>query len=252
MTQSSALSTQHSALSPHHSPLVIEPELVAIPAGDFLMGSQVGQEDERPVHQVQVSAFAIGTFPVTNREYAYFLQATGQGLPKSWNDPRFNRPDQPVVAVSWFDAMAYCRWLGDVCGKPYRLPTEAEWEKAARGGVAGQRYPWGDDLPLWMNPYGRGEVVEQPDVVGQDPPNSYGVHNMGDLVHVWCSDWYAADYYWRSPPHDPQGPATGVRRASRGGSWRHRIKVTRCAARSSLLPDRTFTDYGFRVALSCC
>ena len=101
-----------------------------------------------------------------------------------------------------------------------------------------------------MNPYGRGEAIEQPDLVGQDPPNGYGLHNMGDLVHVWCSDWYAADYYRWSPLADPQGPATGVRRASRGGSWRHRIKVTRCAARSSLPPDRTFTDYGFRVALS--
>jgi formylglycine-generating enzyme required for sulfatase activity len=103
-----------------------------------------------------------------------------------------------------------------------------------------------------MDPYGRGEAFETPDLVGQDPPNGYGLHNMGDLVHVWCSDWYAADYFRWSPPRDPQGPARGVRRASRGGSWRHRIKVTRCAARSSLPPDRTFTDYGFRVALSVC
>jgi sulfatase modifying factor 1 len=243
MTQSSALSTQHSAL-------VLDPDLVLIPAGDFRMGSEVGQEDEQPVRQVWVSAFAIGKFPVTNREYASFLQAAGHGVPISWHDPRFNHPDQPVVAVSWFDATAYCRWLRDICGKLYRLPTEAEWEKAARGSVVGQRYPWGNDLPDWMNPDGRGAAVEQPDLVGQDPPNGYGLHNMGDLVHVWCSDWYAADYYWRSPLRDPQGPATGVRRASRGGSWRHRIKVTRCAARSSLPPDRTFTDYGFRVACS--
>jgi formylglycine-generating enzyme required for sulfatase activity len=94
--------------------------------------------------------------------------------------------------------------------------------------------------------------VEQPDLVGQDPPNGYGLHNMGDLVHVWCGDWYAADYYRVSAPCDPQGPATGVRRASRGGAWRHRVKVTRCAARSSLPPNRVFTDYGFRVACSPC
>jgi sulfatase modifying factor 1 len=244
--------TQSSVLSPHHLPIVIEPELVHLPEGFFCMGSAEGQEDERPVHRVWVSAFAMGKYPVTNREYACFLQTTGYEAPKAWTEPRFHHPDQPVVALSWFDAVAYCTWLRDVCRKPYRLPTEAEWEKAARGGGDGQRYPWGNDLPQWMNPYGRGEAFETPDLVGQDPPNGYGLHNMGDLVHVWCSDWYAADYYRRSLSQNPQGPATGVRRASRGGSWRHRIKVTRCAARSSLPPDRTFTDYGFRVALSTC
>jgi sulfatase modifying factor 1 len=240
--------TQPSVLSPQSSPFIIAPALALIPAGAFLMGSEEGQEDERPVHEVWVDAFAIGIYPVTNREYACFVRATGWHAPKTWDDPRFNHPQQPVVAVSWFDAVAYCDWLSAVCGQVYRLPTEAEWEKAARGGVAGARYPWGDEWPQWMNPYGRGEALEQPDRVGQDPPNGYGVHNMGDLVHVWCSDWYAADYYRRSPSRNPPGPAAGVRRASRGGSWRHRIKVTRCAARSSLPPDRTFTDYGFRVA----
>jgi formylglycine-generating enzyme required for sulfatase activity len=250
MRQSSALPSHDSLLSPHDSPFAIEPEVVHIPAGDFLMGSDVGQENERPVHRVWVSNFAIGKFPVTKREYACFLRAAGHGVPSSWHVPRFQHAEQPVVAVSWFDAVAYCHWLSTLSGKPYRLPTEAEWEKAARGGSEGRRYPWGDDLPPWMNPYGHGEVAEQPDLVGQDPPNGYGLHNMGDLVHVWCQDWYDADYYRRSPPNDPQGPASGVRRASRGGSWRHRLKVTRCAARSSLPPDRTFTDYGFRVALS--
>jgi sulfatase modifying factor 1 len=250
MSRSAALSTQHSVLRPQSCPLIIEPDLVRIPEGSFLMGSDAAQENEQPVHRVLVRAFAIGRFPVTNREYASFLQAAGHGVPNSWKTPRFQHPDQPVVAVSWFDALADCRWLRDVSGKPYRLPTEAEWEKAARGGVEGQRFPWGNDLPPWMNPHGRGEAVEQPDLVGHDPPNGYGLHNMGDLVHIWCHDWYAADYYRWSPPDNPQGPATGTRRASRGGSWRHRLKVTRCAARSSLPPDRTFTDYGFRVALS--
>lgn len=234
------------------SPNVIEPEMAPIPEGYFLMGSEDGQEDEQPVHQVWVSAFAIGVYPVTNREYAGFLYATGRDEPKVWLHPRFNHPQQPVVAVSWFDAVAYCDWLSDVCGQAYRLPREAEWEKAALGGVERIRYPWGHELPQWTNPYGRGEPRETLEAVGQDPPNGYGLHNMGDLVHVWCHDWYAADYYCKSPPRDPQGPATGVRRTSRGGSWRHRIKVTRCAARSSLPPDRTFTDYGFRVVRSSC
>jgi formylglycine-generating enzyme len=243
MSRSSALSTPHAVRG-------LEPEIVHIPAGSFLMGSRYAQENEQPVHGVWVSAFAIGKYPVTNREYACFLRATGHGEPGSWMLPRLAHPEQPVVAVSWFDATAYCRWLSELVGKRYRLPTEAEWEKSARGGVEGQRYPWGDELPSWMNPYGRGEAHDQLDQVGQDPPNGYGLHNMGDLVHVWCLDWYGADYYRHSPPHDPQGPASGTRRASRGGSWRHRIKVTRCAARSSLPPDRTFTDYGFRLALA--
>lgn len=240
---------QPSVLSSQPSQLLLEPVLVRIPAGAFWMGSEEGQEDERPVHRVWVDAFAIGTYPITNREYACFLEAITYPAPKSWDDPRFNHPHQPVVAVSWYDAVAYCTWMSQVSGKRYRLPTEAEWERAARGSVEGWRFPWGNDLPDWMAPYGRGEAIERPDVVGQDPPNGYGLHHMGDLVHVWCSDCYDASYYQRSPARNPQGPSVGVRRASRSGSWRHRIKVTRCAARSSLPPDRTFTDYGFRVAL---
>lgn len=229
--------------------MIIEPELVYVPAGAFLMGSEDGQEDERPVRRVWVDAFALGTYPVTNREYASFLMATRRRPPMGWEDPRFSHPKQPVVAVSWFDAVAYCAWLREVSGKPYRLPTEAEREKAARGGVEECRFPWGNDPPTWMNPRGRGEALEKPDIVGQDPLNGYGMHNMGDLVHEWCSDWYAPDYYRIAPTRNSQGPSVGVRRASRGGSWRHSIKVTRCAARSSLPPDRTFTDYGLRVAL---
>jgi formylglycine-generating enzyme required for sulfatase activity len=229
---------------------MLEPLLRPIPADAYLMGSDAGQEDERPVHEVWVDAFALGTYPVTNREYAWFLADTAYRTPRTWDDPRFNHPRQPVVSVSWCDAVAYCDWLRQVSGKLYRLPSEAEWEKAARGGIEGGRFPWGNDWPGWMTPYGRGEARERPDTVGADPPNGYGLHHMGDLVHVWCSDWYDATYYRRSSTRNPPGPLDGVRRASRGGSWRHRIKVTRCAARSSLPPDRAFSDYGFRVALS--
>jgi formylglycine-generating enzyme required for sulfatase activity len=228
---------------------MLEPELVCIPTGAFLIGSEEGPKNEQPIHRVWVDAFALAVHPVTNHEYAHFLEATGHPPPRAWNDPRFHHPNQPVVAVSWFDAVAYCDWLGRVTGKPYRLPTEAEREKAARGGLEGQRFPWGDDLPGWMDPHYRGDAVERPDRVGQDPPNAYGLHNMADLVHEWCLDWYAADYYASSPDRNPQGPPSGESRASRGGSWRHSIKVTRCAARSSIPPDRAFTDYGFRLAL---
>ncbi len=214
------------------------------------MGSEEGQENELPVHRVWVDNFAITKYPVTNCEYVRFVEATGHRQPEGWKESRFTHPNQPVVAVSWFDAVAYCTWFSHITGSPYRLPTEAEWEKASRGGIEGQRFPWGNDLPDWMDPYCRDHMVEQPDVVGQDPANEYGAHNMGDLVHEWCKDWYASDYYKNSPDRNPQGPTTGVRRASRSGSWRHSIKVTRCAARSSIRPNRTLTDYGFRVAMS--
>jgi len=101
-----------------------------------------------------------------------------------------------------------------------------------------------------MNPKGRGATVEKPDPVGQDPPNGYGLHNMGDLVHEWCSDWYDPKYYRVSPERNPRGPEQGMRKASRGGAWRHQIKVARCAGRSAIPPDRKFTDYGFRVAVT--
>ena len=227
------------------------PEVVVIPAGPFLMGSDAGGgRNEQPAHRVHLDEFAIARWPVTRREYAAFLDDTDRAAPPYWNDARFTMAEQPIVAPSWFDAHDYCRWLATQTGEPYRLPTEAEREKAARGGGEGTDYPWGDELPDWMDPYHQGDAVERPDAVGQDPPNGYGLHNMADLVHEWCADWYAADYYADSPTSNPAGPRSGVRRASRGGSWRHRIKVTRCAARSSIPPDRHFADYGFRVAMS--
>ncbi len=230
---------------------MIETDVVVIPAGAFLMGSETGGRNERPEHLVFVDEFAIARVPVTRKQYATFLAATDRPPPPYWNDPRFTTDEQPVVATNWFDAADYCAWMAARTGCPCRLPTEAEREKAARGGVEGLDYPWGDGLPEWMDdPHYRGDGIEKPDPVGQDPANDFGLHNMADLVHEWCSDWYSADYYADSPASNPAGPADGVRRASRGGSWRHRVKVTRCAARSSIPPDRHFTDYGFRVALS--
>ncbi len=220
-------------------------DFIAIPAGFFTMGSEAGQKDERPVHRVWLDAFHMAPCPVTNRVYTRFVKATGHRPPRAWQEDRFSHPEQPVVSVSWFDAVAYCEWLAEITERPCRLPTEAEREKAALGGKAGV-YPWGDNLPA-CEPGGSPAPLDRPDVVGQDTPNGYGLHNMGDLVHEWCSDWYAPDSYTASPTGNPTGPPTGHRRASRGGSWRHRVRVTRCAARSSIPPDREYTDYGFRV-----
>ncbi len=212
------------------------------------MGSVTGQANEQPVRTVHVDGFRIASTPVTRADYSAFIEDTGRTPPDSWDDARFSDPLQPVVAVTWFDAVCYCDWLSERLALPLRLPTEAEREKAARGGVDGLDYPWGDDLPEWMNPHHRGDAIERPDRVGEGQANGYCLHNMADLVHEWCSDWYDAGYYATAPSTNPTGPEEGVRRASRGGSWRHAIKVTRCAARSSILPDRQLTDYGFRLA----
>jgi formylglycine-generating enzyme required for sulfatase activity len=231
------------AAAPIRDVLAMRFELVTVPAGAFAMGSDEGQPDERPVHEVELGGFALAVHPVTNAGYGRFVQATGCAPPPFSGDERFAHPEQPVVGVSWFDAAAYCAWLAVVTGRACRLPTEAEREKAALGGRAGLRYPWGDDAGPQAGP------LERPPLVGRDRPNGHGLHNMGDLVHEWCSDWYDARYYARSPRCDPRGPDSGVRRVSRGGSWRHRVCTSRCSARSSLPPDQVYADYGFRVAV---
>lgn len=213
------------------------------------MGSEEGQDEERPVHRVYVDAFEMGAFQVRNCDFALFLDATGNPEPPHWNDPDFSHPDQPVVAVSWLEASDYCDWLSRLTGLRYRLPTEAEWERAARGGCDGFSYPWGSEPPYeWPNYVRRWTgKVKGPRIVGEGAPNPFGLWDIGENVHEWCADWFDRDYYARSPERNPRGPATGQRRASRGGSWRHQIKVSRCAARSSIPPAFQYSDYGFRV-----
>jgi formylglycine-generating enzyme required for sulfatase activity len=207
------------------------------------MGSVEGQDDEAPVHGVTLDAFELAIAPVTRAEYGTFMHATGHPPAREWLAPEFQQPDLPVIGVSWLDAMAYCTWRGDA-----RLPTEAEWEWAARGGREGERYPWGADIPPWIPDGGRGPL-RSPWPVTLGTPNGYGLFGIAANVHEWCADWYARDYYAVSPPANPRGPAAGVRRASRGGSWRHAVTISRTAARSRLDPSFRYTDYGFRIAL---
>jgi len=211
------------------------------------MGSEEGLDDERPVHRVSVGAFFLGMFQVTNREYAFFLQATGHSAPPSWGSVPFADPAQPVVAVSWIDAVAYCGWLSGVTGRRFRLPSEAEWECAARGGAEQRLYPWGNEPPQSLPRYHE-RWLDGPEPAGRGTPNAFGLHGMCENVHEWCADWYDAGYYGVASGGDPRGPASGTRRVSRGGSWRHRVKVSRCAARSSIPPEYHYTDYGFRLA----
>ncbi len=228
---------------------IVEPVMRRIPEGWFSMGDAGGRDDEKPVHRVWVDAFELAAFQTTNEDYALFLDATRHPKPLHWDDPNFNHPKQPVVAVSWFDAAAYCDWRSQTSGMSYRLPTEAEWERAARGHMEGWTYPWGnggaEEVPNYSERWKTG-----PEPVALYSPNAFGLFNLGDNVHEWCADWYDAEYYAVSPERKPQGPAAGTRRASRGGSWRHQIKITRTAARSSIPPEFKYADYGFRVARS--
>ncbi len=220
-----------------------------IPEGYFQMGCDAGRDDEKPALRVWVDSFELAAYQTSNAKYARFLQSAGHPPPALWCDADFSDPAQPVVGVSWFEAVAYCEWLSRANGKLYRLPTEAEWERAARGGVEAEIYPWGNCAPEEVPDYLR-RWKSGPEPVGSYAPNAYGLYNLGDNVHEWCADWYDAAYYPVSPERNPQGPPSSSRRASRGGSWRHQIKVTPTAARSSIPPELKYADYGFRVAAS--
>jgi len=215
------------------------------------MGSESGQDCERPVHRVHVDSFLLAPTQVTNLEYSRFLHATGAPPPPFWQDPKFSDPRQPVVGVSWYEAARYCEWLSGQSGRRFRLPTEAEWELAARSGLAQKQFPWGDDSPQSLPNYST-RWLSGPEPVAEYAPNAFGLYDIGDNVHEWCSDWYDPNYYAVSPDHNPQGPEHSpmkpARKSSRGGSWRHHIKVARCSARSSIPPDFQYADYGFRVA----
>ena len=227
----------------------IEPMMVRIPEGWFAMGCESGRDDEKPVHRVWVDAFEMASHQLTNAEYARFVAATCSAPPPQWSQEHFNDPQMPVVAVSWHEATNYCEWLSRATAKRYRLPTEAEWERAARGGTEGLLYPWGDAPPEKVPDYTK-RWKFGPEPVGLYLSNAYALYNMGDNVHEWCSDWYDDGYYANSPERNPLGPQSGSRKSSRGGSWRHHIKVTRTAARSSIPPEFQYADYGFRLARS--
>jgi formylglycine-generating enzyme len=169
-------------------------------------------------------------------------------LPRDWRHPPLMKPDLPVVGVSWLDAAAYCAWRSDQDGRAVRLPTEAEWEFAARG-KHGALFPWGDVMPAWIPNGGRGPL-DAPWPVTLGEPTDFGLLGIATNVHEWCADWHDAEYYSRSPERNPTGPEAGVRRASRGGAWRHVYTMCRVTLRSKLDPSFRYNDYGFRLARS--
>jgi len=225
-------------------------EMVLVPAGPFLMGSlpSDGDQDETPQRGVFLNAFWIDLYEVTFARYAKFSSATGVGkpvIPVLQDDPaKLMDPGQPVVAVSWNQASDYCRWLGK------RLPTEAEWEKAARG-ERGTKYPWG-------NTFGQALANTQGDedrFAFTAPPGSfpsgrspYGLYDMAGNVAEWVADWYDQNYYAKAPFESPTGPASGKHRVYRGGSWNDSPSNVRTAKRFTAAPHQTSAVIGFRCA----
>jgi formylglycine-generating enzyme len=251
-------------------------DLARIPAGYFLMGAADAEDDQRPVHRVFVSEFSIGRHPVTNDEYARFVRETGhappsvRGLPLVANgerdsmfrelavpyvwegsEPPANRSSHPVVLVRYEDAVAYCDWLGAALSRRVRLPTEAEWEKAARGGTDGQRYPWGNEIDpsqgnFLADPSSKRQRGTRP--VGTYAPNGFGLYDVIGNVWEWVSDWYGRDSYGLGEPRDPRGPESGPMRIVRGGSWvNDEVSMLRCAYRHTVPPDTYAYSIGFRI-----
>jgi formylglycine-generating enzyme required for sulfatase activity len=219
---------------------------IELTGGLFGMGGGP-RDNENPRHPVCVSPFRMSRAPVTREDYQAFLNDTGHPAPPFWDEPAFAHPHMPAVGPSWEDAAVFCIWASEREGFVVRLPTEAEWEWAARAG-RDVLYPWGDEPPESLPDYACRWLG------GPEPVDAYpslhplGFLGLGENVHEWCSDWYDPRYYDVSPLNDPCGPATGTRRSSRGGAWRHEIKVSRCAARSAIPPGMRYTDYGFRLA----
>jgi len=262
--------------------LLFEPQTIRIPAGIFLMGSTSEQSQrvigdapielkkgwknwiawEQPQHEVELSEYSIGKYPVTNREYQAYVQATKANPPKGWDGENYpsGKGDHPVVYVSWNDAQSYCQWLGEKTNRAYRLPTEAEWEKAARWKVSpdgkrgeAQVYPWGNEfdkercnVDAWIGDttpvdrYGNGV-------------SPYGVYDMVGNVWEWCRDWFDEDIYKNRSGQvikDPIGSEKNSSRVLRGGSWNVDRVTARCAYRSRNRPDYLSNLTGFRVVLS--
>ncbi|MEE3257716.1 MAG: formylglycine-generating enzyme family protein [Candidatus Latescibacterota bacterium] len=250
-------------LAAQAAPGFADAAVVLVPAGPFTMGiDHPRATDERPSHQVFLSAFSIDRHEVSNARFAAFVAATGyrtaaenaaatereDGI--NWRQPHGPgspaAPDHPVVYVSWRDADAYCSWRGG------RLPTEAEWEKSARGGD-GRLWPWGADFAAGRaNFWGAEDGYAGLAPVGSFPSGQspYGALDLAGNVWEWCADWYGADYYATAPAKDPQGPAAGRFKVLRGGSWINPGPALRSINRFEVLPVERSPYIGFRCARS--
>ena len=234
------------------------PEMALIPAGEFVMGDTNGDEDEKPAHKVQVSAFYMDTREVTQKAYESLME----------KDPsKFKAPDKPIEQVDWYHAALYCNMRSlkeglkpcydpktlacDFDANGYRLPTEAEWEYACRAGTQ-TRYSFGDDAAkLKAHAWFKANANQTTHPVGQKSPNPWGLYDMHGNVAEWCHDVYSEAYYQKNEAQNPHGPASGDKRVLRGGSWRASEEGCRSSARHCETPrfaDACFGSdaYGFR------
>ena len=219
-------------------------EMVLIPAGPFTMGSADGLERESPVHLVDLDDFYLDKYEVTLGQFRACVEAGACSEPPEvtkclWHEGVGD--DKPVNCMTWYDAQSYCQWAG------LRLPSEAEWEKAARG-TDGRVYPWGDEVDRGRANYRNG--FGGPIDVGSFPTgvSPYGLYDMGGNVWEWVEDWYDPTYYATSPRDNPAGPDTGTGRVLRGGSWCFSADALRATVREPYNPEGTDTDIGFRCA----
>ncbi|MFC1639485.1 formylglycine-generating enzyme family protein [Gemmatimonadota bacterium] len=258
-------------------------EYVRIPGGLFQMGDNFneGDGDEVPVHPVRIATFYIGKYKITNAEYKKFVDAGGYAdsshweaggfgdygsEPRYWENERFKggnlagNEEFPVVGVSWYEAMAYCAWLSSVTGEKYRLPTEAEWERSARGADQ-RRFAWGDDIngayanfefsggpyEPGITPVGYYDGTTQDGLATESNVSQNGAYDMIGNVWEWCLDWYDGSYYSTSPVNDPRGPESGSSRTLRAGGWVDSAYFQRAANRNSSFPENRNPIQGFRA-----
>jgi formylglycine-generating enzyme required for sulfatase activity len=255
------------ALGEAGDPRLREDNWITIPAGAFLMGAQRNSKSkpnydpealdrETPVHEVELKAYQMGRYPVTVEEYQHFMEDEGYQNERWWKgggygersepddwDKQLLFPNWPVVNVTWYEAAAYCAWAGG------RLPTEAEWERAARG-TEGRKYPWGDEAPDPSRANYDDTKVGRPSPVGLFPLGATpeGIQDLAGNVWEWIADWYAPDYYGKSPRENPRGPNRGDIRVVRGGCWIFESRFLRAALRDWNGPEFRLGNQGFRCA----
>ena len=229
--------------------IFVPPDSMAlILAGTYTVGYKKGISDQRPEHEVEIDSFYLDIHEVTNAQYGVFLDSTGYRQPLFWDDSTLNEPHQPVTGVSWYDAVAYCEWAGK------RLPTEAEWEIAARGGLTGEEYPWNGRASEDKANYRYDETMTDGGVreVGQYPPNGYGLYDMAGNVWEWTADYYSPSIYADSTRWtNPRGPGKGTAKALRGGSWNYTKEFITVHCRNRLEPSARMNFIGFRCAKDC-
>lgn len=251
----------------------INRNMVAIPTGSFAMGNDANESDEKPVHQVVISAFKMNKYEVTVADFKTFVDATGyktdaekEGsgwvyIKKKWkkatginwrygesgvtrDESEYNKP---VMHVSWNDANAYCKWISEIAEVTYRLPTEAEWEYAARGQERSNNYTYSGSNDLNQVGWYIDNSGDQAHSVGLKTANSLGLYDMTGNVWEWCADWYDEIYYSQSPKVDPQGPLSGSLRVLRGGGWSYDAQRCRLTGRSVNPPEDAGGSIGFRL-----